>query len=56
MMEPVIPSSTRSEVIPSSTPSVLWALLFGNFVIGSGMMVVPGTLNERPWARPVAAG
>jgi predicted MFS family arabinose efflux permease len=27
-------------------PSVLWALLFGNFVIGSGVMVVPGTLNE----------
>jgi predicted MFS family arabinose efflux permease len=27
-------------------PAVLWALLFGNFVIGSGVMVVPGTLNE----------
>lgn len=27
-------------------PSVLWALLFGNFVIGSGVMVVPGTLND----------
>ncbi len=27
-------------------PRVLWALLFGNFVIGSGVMVVPGTLNE----------
>jgi predicted MFS family arabinose efflux permease len=27
-------------------PSVLWPLLFGNFVIGSGVMVVPGTLNE----------
>ncbi|RYG11299.1 MAG: MFS transporter [Burkholderiales bacterium] len=25
---------------------VLWALLFGNFVIGSGVMVVPGTLND----------
>jgi predicted MFS family arabinose efflux permease len=25
---------------------VLWPLLFGNFVIGSGVMVVPGTLNE----------
>lgn len=52
----VIPSSTRSEVILSSTaaitaprtalPPVLWALLFGNFVIGTGVMVVPGTLNE----------
>lgn len=24
----------------------LWALLAGNFVIGTGVMVVPGTLNE----------
>ena len=27
-------------------PGVLWALLFGNFVIGTGVMVVPGTLND----------
>ncbi len=27
-------------------PGVLWSLLFGNFVIGTGVMVVPGTLNE----------
>jgi predicted MFS family arabinose efflux permease len=27
-------------------PRVLWPLLFGNFVIGAGVMVVPGTLNE----------
>lgn len=27
-------------------PPTLWALLAGNFVIGSGVMVVPGTLNE----------
>jgi predicted MFS family arabinose efflux permease len=26
-------------------PKVLWALLFGNFVIGTGVMVVPGTLS-----------
>lgn len=26
-------------------PKVLWALLFGNFVIGTGVMIVPGTLN-----------
>lgn len=25
---------------------MLWPLLFGNFVIGSGVMAVPGTLNE----------
>ena len=27
-------------------PAVLWPLLFGNFVIGTGVMIVPGTLNE----------
>ena len=27
-------------------PPVLWALLFGNFIIGSGVMVVAGTMNE----------
>lgn len=27
-------------------PPVLWALLAGNFVIGTGVMVVPGTLND----------
>ena len=27
-------------------PPVLWPLLFGNFVIGTGVMIVPGTLNE----------
>jgi predicted MFS family arabinose efflux permease len=34
--------------IPTTTalPKVLWPLLFGNFVIGTGVMVVPGTLNE----------
>src|SRR3954469_10163418 len=46
----VIPSSARSEVIASSRseplPAVLWPMLFGNFVIGTGVMAVPGTLNE----------
>jgi predicted MFS family arabinose efflux permease len=27
-------------------PKVLWSLLFGNFVIGTGVMVVPGTLSD----------
>jgi predicted MFS family arabinose efflux permease len=27
-------------------PAVLWPLLFGNFVIGTGVMAVPGTLND----------
>ena len=30
----------------SALPAVLWPLLCGNFVIGTGVMVVPGTLNE----------
>lgn len=31
---------------PQSLPAVLWPLLFGNFVIGTGVMVVPGTLGD----------
>ena len=27
-------------------PATLWALMFGNFVIGCGVMVAPGTLND----------
>lgn len=38
-------STSTSPVSKSSSP-VLWALLFGNFVIGTGVMVVPGTLND----------
>jgi predicted MFS family arabinose efflux permease len=30
----------------TSLPPVLWALMAGNFVVGTGVMVVPGTLNE----------
>ena len=30
----------------AALPAVLWPLLFGNFVIATGVMVVPGTLNE----------
>lgn len=41
-------STTTALASPASRrlPSVLWPMLFGNFVIGSGVMVVPGTLNE----------
>jgi predicted MFS family arabinose efflux permease len=39
------PSSAAAAAQPA-LPSVLWPLLFGNFVIGSGVMVVAGTLNE----------
>lgn len=41
-------SSTTTMAAPagSTLPAVLWPMLFGNFVIGTGVMVVPGTLNE----------
>ncbi len=29
-----------------ATPSVLWCFLFGNFVIGFGVLMVPGALND----------
>src|SRR5256885_14452582 len=38
-------TSTAARAQPA-LPAVLWPLLFGNFVIGTGVMVVPGTLNE----------
>jgi predicted MFS family arabinose efflux permease len=36
-------------------PAALWALLAGNFVIGTGVMVVPGTLNELSSSLEVSA-
>ena len=36
-------------------PASLWALLAGNFVIGTGVMVVPGTLNELSGSLQVSA-
>lgn len=30
----------------SPIPQALWALMFGNFVIGTGVMIVPGTIND----------
>lgn len=36
-------------------PATLWALLAGNFVIGTGVMVVPGTLNELSTSLQVSA-
>ena len=32
--------------MPRLAPGARWALMFGNFVIGCGVMVVPGTLND----------
>jgi predicted MFS family arabinose efflux permease len=39
-------STTAAAPANGALPAVLWSLLFGNFVIGSGVMVVPGTLND----------
>ena len=39
-------STAPAAAKPAALPAVLRPLLFGNFVIGSGVMVVPGTLNE----------
>lgn len=36
---------TTQNTAPPPLPKVLWALLFGNFVIGTGVMIVPGTLS-----------
>ncbi|HUR89206.1 MAG TPA: MFS transporter [Ramlibacter sp.] len=38
--------ATASEAPSDKLPTVLWPLLFGNFVIGSGVMIVPGALND----------
>jgi predicted MFS family arabinose efflux permease len=39
-------SSTSIADRQPALPAVLWPLLFGNFVIGCGVMVVPGALND----------
>ncbi|HVZ46735.1 MAG TPA: MFS transporter [Ramlibacter sp.] len=39
-------SATNIDARGQRLPAVVWPLLFGNFVIGTGVMVVPGTLNE----------
>lgn len=31
---------------PAGLPQALWALMLGNLIIGTGVMVVPGTLND----------
>jgi predicted MFS family arabinose efflux permease len=37
---------TSTSPAAGTLPNALWSLLFGNFVIGTGVMIVPGTLNE----------
>lgn len=39
-------ATTAAATARPALPAVLWPLLAGNFVIGTGVMVVPGTLNE----------
>jgi predicted MFS family arabinose efflux permease len=39
-------TASTSPHTSSSERALLWALLFGNFVIGTGVMLVPGTLND----------
>ncbi len=48
MRLPLPSSMQRAKPIPATMPlpKVLVPLLFGNFVIGTGVMVVPGTLND----------
>ena len=40
---------------PAPLPPVLWPLLFGNFVIGTGVMIVPGTLNDISTSLQISA-
>lgn len=39
---------------PQLAPGARWSLMFGNFVIGCGVMVVPGTLNDLSRALQVS--
>lgn len=39
-------ASPAGAVARTSMPAVMWALLAGNFVIGTGVMIVPATLND----------
>ena len=43
---PVSTTTTIAAPVRAGMPAVLWPLLFGNFVIGTGVMTVPGTLND----------
>ena len=41
---------------PRRLGQVRWALMFGNFVIGCGIMVVPGTLNDLARSLGISVG
>ena len=38
--------ATGADPAAGVRPAALWALMFGNFVIGCGVMAAPGTLND----------
>ena len=35
-----------TDAMAARLPAARWALLFGNFAIGCGVMVIAGTLND----------
>ncbi len=41
-----VPSNISTQPTSVSETALLWTLLIGNFVIGTGVMLVPGTLND----------
>lgn len=43
---PLSPATSAADARQPALPAMLWALLFGNFVIGTGVMIVGGVLNE----------
>lgn len=43
---PSTPASSAAHARQPALPGVLWSLLFGNFVIATGVMIVGGVLNE----------
>ena len=51
-----MPSSTPLQLDPHTLKRVLWALMFGNIVIGTGVMIVPGTLGDIATSLSVSVG
>ena len=49
-----VASGADGAVPASHHAQMRWALMFGNFVIGCGIMVVPGTLNDLSRSLPVS--
>ena len=41
-----MPSMPSSPTLPTDPARALWALMVGNVVIGTGVMMVPGALND----------